>query len=277
MNRRNLIKGLVALPVATAVGAQAKLCGGTTHCPTASNPLTLTFDGPFSLVLQTASGTSDDITGVIAFTPVEPNGMHLFKLNGVPYDETEHYDFTLNIPGFNPPSRPCITKSLSSFCTDHTTFNATAGLVFISVKLPCPNTITNLANLKPISATVGGGKVNMPRGHMLVYDIPATSKATLDQKGATQPVSPIANNLLFAVGMDPAAHPDADCSHAASFYNKSMLPFFPDLANNTITIAPGDCPAAITPATKASQGHGPFQLLGSTFECKGGGLIVTSP
>ncbi len=281
MNRRDLMKGLAALPIATGTAAHAGLCGGTVACQPANKPLQVIFDGPFSVVLQTASPTSDDITGVMVFSPIEPQGQHLIKLNGVPLDEKKLHHFSLNITGFTPPHQPCVSHDFSDFCKDHTRFDASAADRFVTVTLPCPkNIITDTQHVPPLPVTVGGQPRSMPQSHVLEYDLPNNSKITMDYRESGHPASPLGNAFIFEVGMD---HPDSDCSHARDFYNKSMLPFFPDLNNDLQhnAIAFPTCPT-VAPHLyflqfKSRGEVEPIHIFTTTLECKSGGLIVTNP
>jgi hypothetical protein len=245
--------------------------------------LQVIFDGPFSLVLHTVSKTSDDIipNGVMAFTPVEPMGKHLLNLNGVPLDEKKDHHFTLNIGGFTAPKQPCISSDFKDFCTDHTTFNPTpqnsrAGEIFVTVILPCPNRIIT-AGMQPISVTVGGNPKSMPQNHILEYDVADLSKVTMTYRESGRNAAPFGNLFLFEVGMDPVQNPDNDCSHLKAFYNQEILPFFTDLAGNTIDVP--SCPMFTPrtyfapPLTRDDRKYHPFA---TTLECKSGGLIATT-
>lgn len=278
MNRRDVLKGIATLPIAGGPAVYAKLCGGPPSCPAAANLIQIVLDGPFSVVLQTASPTSDDITGVLAFTPVEPNGAHLIKLNGVPLDERKQHHFTLKISGYTPPLHPCISSAFNDFCNDHTKFNPLASDMFVALKLPCPKNITtDIVNVPPLSVTVGGSPRSMPQNHVLEYDVPMGSSVIMDYRESGHPATPVGNTFLFEVGMD---HPDTDCSHAKDFFNHSTLPFFPDLSQNTIEFP--NCPRATPPhryfmQAKYKDDSIKAHMYTTTLECKSGGLIGTSP
>jgi hypothetical protein len=287
MNRRNILKGMVALPFIAKTAAYAKLCGGGTCPSTGSNkPLQIVFDGPFSLVLHTVSNSSDVVipNGVMAFTPVEPHGKHLLNLNGVPLDEKKDHHFTLNIGGFTPPNQPCISSDFDDFCTDHTGFtlapqNSTAGEIFVSITLPCPNRIVTASGSQPIPVTVGGSSKKMPQNHILEYDVADLSKVTMSYRESGRNAAPFGNLFLFEVGMDPTQNPDSDCSHLKQFYNQEILPFFPALAGNTIDVPAGTCPM-FTPrlyfAPPLSRDDRKYHPFTTTLECKAGGLIATT-
>jgi len=275
MERRKLLKGIGALPIVAGTAAYAKLCGNLQPCPSAATPFQVVLDGPFSVVLHTASPNSDDVTSVTAFTPVEQHSAHLFKLNGVPLDEKKQHHFALNISGFTPPSQPCIARDFNDFCVDHTRFDpAPAGKdIFIAITLPCPTRI--ITNVTPLAVTIGGTATshNMPQNHVLEYDISHAGPITMDYREAGHSGSPLGNSFYFEVGLD---HPDNDCSHAKDFYNNWMLPFFPDLAGNTIdfpTCPPGAHHQYFFPSR---DDRIKLVMLTTTLECKSGGLITTT-
>jgi hypothetical protein len=273
---------MVALPFIAKTAAYAKLCDGGT-CSPANKPLQIIFDGPFSLVIHTVSSTSDDVipNGVMAFTPVEPHGKHLLNLNGVPLDEKKDHHFSLNIGGFTPPNQPCISSDFNDFCTDHTRFNPTpqnssAGEVFVTVTLPCPNRITT-AGVQPIPVTVGGKTKKMPQNHILEYDVADLSTVTMTYRESGRAASPFGNLFVFEVGLDPAQNQDSDCSHLKEFYNNEILPFFTDLAGYKIDVP--SCPK-VTPrlyfAPPLSRDDRKYRPFTTTLECKSGGLIATT-
>jgi hypothetical protein len=258
--------------MAEAASAYGKLCG-MGGCPPGNNPLTVILDGPFSIILQAASAASDVINGVVAFTPIEKNGKHLFNLNGVPLTDIKH-DFDLKISGFTPTNKPCII-GLDGFCTDHTKWDSSPAKRFITLVLPPPNRIRTTRNSIPV--TVAGKTVNLPQNHVLEYDTTLQSVPKMGYKGKT--VSPVANTYILEVGMDPAVDPDTDCSHALQFYNESMLPLFPDLGKNVIQKF-NQCPkfkGHLYAQRRSAQGEGGTHILTTTLECKSGGLLVSTP
>jgi hypothetical protein len=302
MNRRDFAKGLAALPFIGGISSFASICNST--CSTNSHSLRIALEGPFAVVVD---GTTHAVT---AFSP-RGDDDHLFALDGKVYDQRKTYDFTMTITPWPLPSL-CVQNDTAPFCAEGTQFNPPKN-DFISLQLPAPQRIIVYDNpdFKADMQDNTTTNVPLPFAHVLEYDL--SQQNTLDMSvtydGKTivlqHSVGPTNKIFRFEVGLAQLPgqrpqdqDPDPDGSRATRFHNKFILPNFPKLAGQTINnIGQVHSLAARSQAGAAHQ-HGAtktkkedskskkstkqkhpertFPFTTTTFECKSGGLLVTS-
>jgi hypothetical protein len=293
MNRRDFAKGLAALPLLKATSF-AQICASGSCTPN-PNALRILIQGPFALVMNSSSPWN-----ITAFTP-KHNGEHMFAFNGSVCDKDAKYAFQLQQDGLmpaDPMHPPCVDNSFPTFCVEKTPFDRSVKDHFITIDLPAPQrifvrptsgnlmAITEDSAMKPIPVPVP-----VPGDRVLEYDNPDLSKIRMLGSGdgdlvqlpfipassGPQPTPPL---FIFEVGLPNllgGRESDPDASHAIDFYNNSLLPHFSALAHDTKRRIQDITPHAPNVHQAPQHPHGPLELSVTTFECKIGGLTVTSP
>ena len=267
MNRRDFAKGLAALPLLKAVGF-AQICTSG-PCQTNPNALMIVLQGPFALVINSASPWN-----ITAFTP-KHNGEHLFAFNGSVCDNDAKYAFLLENDGLMPATAaPCVDSPLPRFCAENTPVDRSPKDHFVSIHLPAPQRIfiKQSGNLMATMEDPGPGtKFALPGDRILEYDNPDMTKVRMlgSGDGDLTQLPPVTGKRLFTfeVGLPNllgGGDSDPDGSHAIDFYNNSLLPHFSALAHDTKRRIQDITPHAVRRGV-------------STFECKIGGPTVTSP
>jgi hypothetical protein len=262
MNRRDVIKAMAALPIASASQGLASICG-TSPCTSQPGSLKIILEGPFAVVLDTANAYH-----VTAFTP-RHNSEHCFLFNGAYQDLQYKYRFQLLPSGLKSMSgkSPCIDQNLSHLCAEHSHFNSSAKHHLMTLDLPCPQRIFASSLSRSVTLTFADATtMQMPMDYVLEYDIDNQNLIKMlgwqgDDQSTLQD-----NNLTFKfeVGLPKllgGGDPDLDGSHACDFHNHSLLPYFSDLQNDQAKIL--------------TQVQG-FNKT-TTLECKSGGIITGSP
>jgi hypothetical protein len=273
MQRRNVVKGLLALPFTKLASAQT-VCSNSGVCTPASNPLLVVLEGPFAIVLQKPNSSSPDVTKVLALVPV--HSAHLFVLNGVPLNSNQHH-FTFTGPGLAPNTQVCVDKIFKDFCVPMTNFQCNENVRFVQIaELPCPRRILarNALNVQFESGDPGC----MPLDHILEYDIADPKQPTTIsyKEQANQLVHPVGNIFYFEVGRDPSSPSPA--AHAVSFHNGVLLPCFSPLQNDRkrrlqqVSIDQTCGGSALT-----EQVRNRLKIFTTTLECKSGGIIGGNP
>lgn len=206
MDRRSLLKGLLALPVASALDgikyahAQPQLSAVT---------LRIVLDGAFAIVLQ-----ADSRWRIRVFTPIDTTGMHEFRVFGSQLDQIckggeitsrLQNSFTLLPDGLEPSStRPKIDRCLHDF-------NVATDLwcqsrYFVTIDLPAPRSITFMPPLSTVTFKNGdndskhpGRKGCMPSNHVLEYDVMDATKIKMawQQKKKDVEFQPITSKELL--------------------------------------------------------------------------------
>src|SRR5579864_1446151 len=129
MKRRDLMKGLLALPLTKLMSGQT-VCSNSGVCTPATNPLLVIFEGPFCVVLKKPSATSADVTGVDVLVPKDP--AHLFALNGVPLQDAQHH-FTFTSGGLAHNTQVCVDTPFKNFCVPSTNFQCDPSNRFVEI------------------------------------------------------------------------------------------------------------------------------------------------
>jgi hypothetical protein len=207
MDRRALLQGLLALPVASALDGIKYVHA---QAPSSAVTLRVVLDGAFAIVLQ-----ADSRWNLRIFTPIDTAGMHEFRVfgsqlahtckDGEITSSTQRYNFTLLPEGLKPSSsRPTIDSCLRDF-------NVATDLwcqsrYFVTIDLPAPRNITFLP---PLSTVVfknrdDGSKYErkegcMPSNHVLEYDVTDATKIKMAWQQMKKDVEfrPITNEELW--------------------------------------------------------------------------------
>jgi len=213
MDRRALLKGLLALPVASALDgtkyAHAQV-PSPAQVPSSAVTLRIVFDGAFAIVVQ-----ADSQSRVRAFTPIDTTGMHEFRVFGSQLEHTckdgeitsntQRYNFTLMPHGLKPSStRPTIDNCLRDF-------NVSTDLwcqsrYFATIDLPAPRNITFMPPMAGVIFKNRGDRSKyesnegcMPSNHVLEYDVTDATKLQMVWQQMKKDVEfrPITNDELW--------------------------------------------------------------------------------
>jgi hypothetical protein len=304
MNRRDFAKGFAALPLLGAAKSFGSICGSA-KCPDGKNVLQVIFRGPFAVVMNSANPW-----GITAFTP-KHDGAHMFSFNGVPYGKDSKFKFELPTDNLVTATKmPCVDNPFPPFCADNVkNYDTSTEKHFITVSLPCPQRIYVHASFPPLIATMNDSKqtqITMPGDRILEYEILDTTikiemSGQQDNMGAVSlPPEGTPPAFTFEVGLPTLLggnSSDPNGSKGVEFYNRALLPYFSDLAatpsRNLLRIddlvESDQRISALRGQQKREQikqkeskhkhkvpGNEYIDTVG-TYECKSGGLTVTSP
>lgn len=272
MKRRDLMKGLLALPLTKLMSGQT-VCSNSGNCTPAGNPLLVVLEGPFVVVLQKPSASSPIVTGVTVLVPKDP--AHLFALNGVPLKGAQHH-FKFNATGLTANQQVCVDTVFKDFCVPSANFQSAASDRFVEIlNLPCPQRILARNAIKVTFESSDPGC--MPLDHVLEYNIaepslPITMSYTEQDN---RPVHAIGNVFYFEAGRDPVSPGPA--AHAIDFYNNHVLPCL-SLQTDTHRLLQDVFVDKPCPGSKFTEPLirrlKPFT---TTLECKSGGIIGGTP
>jgi hypothetical protein len=278
MNRRDLIKGVLALPLVCSPGMLA--FDSKQHQSIAPIKLLIILEGPFVIVLHPQPKSRIQV-----FLPMDlPFKRHVFFLNDNQYrdkqaDQLHNIKFTgddaLDLKDFPNISDPCLTDFKYSATGD-----PGRGDDLIQIDLPSPdriycppgyNTPVKFENGKPGTAR---------SGHVLEYTLKNGSSPSFmmadDIMGNQKPKFLGVWVFALQVGLRLRAgekDPDKGGGHAIHFHNESLLKRFSaiELDSDKRLSYVGDIQDKIN---KRDQGPG-FVATASAVECKMGGFIAT--
>ncbi|MFL6313289.1 MAG: hypothetical protein ACJ71W_14405 [Terriglobales bacterium] len=285
MNRRDLMKGIAALPVAAAAYnvscRRENTDGGAARTPSdreknaARSPRTKLFvalRGPFAVVVQ-----SKRKYRIQAFVPVQDG--HYFFLNSA-QQAGSSYSLSLPDDGLNFASQ----IDIDGF-TDFKDFSVHTkkwelGDYYISVDLPCPSDmLTDEIDDATFQSGATGG---LPLAHILEYDVSDVTQIKLKGDGISdQSPTPNSGVYVFDLQVGLPLNTSNSLNLAVDYYNKSLLPCFPDVKGKELkSISPPShsAPAAAPPVARAAgQRTLPFVPPATDVECKNGGLLISFP
>jgi hypothetical protein len=261
MNRRGLLKGILALPVASALGCQAEKNSGDAQKVSGPGQGTLrvVLNGAFAVVIQ--KNTRNRLR---VFSPKDLSNVHEFYFNNPRESRPKNqpYNFELLTDGLEITARPPeVDGGLSAFnvatdlwCQDE---------YFITIDLPAPQRISFMPPLtNAVLAT--GAQIHIPSNLVLEYKITDLGRVRMvsqdmkdvapiyfsdlvrnysglcSEKGSEkfnsecramekryQSIPGSAPGYFFGVGL-ASNHPDA--AHVLQFFNTRILASFPHLA-----------------------------------------------
>lgn len=196
MNRRELVRGLLALPLAGVIASckdkENDKDNGSNPLPAKLATLRVVLQGPFAVVLmrdQPGKGYP-----VKSFIPSDPAHEFRFPMPTTPVEKSyKQYHFTLSGDGLEPTDRPPrIDSGFYDFNVDFGKWdpNARKSEYFISLDLPAPDSITFIPPAAPVLFEDGNNSL-APLNHVLEYRVRDISKVVLksDELKAQKPLS----------------------------------------------------------------------------------------
>jgi hypothetical protein len=202
MNRRDVLKGMVALPV---VGALGGCHPDDQHHPSrGSYTLNVILQGPFAVVVPKKGGDEKDHK-IRAFVPFDPDSLHEFRFQTLldpPVDsENSHtphktHEYGLSADGLEENERsPYIDHGFDDFTIDTGKWEPKRKEYFVFVELPVPDVITFLPPAEGVLFEAGGTGM-MPVNHVLEYRVRDMSKVQFRSDG--KKYSPLSCSDLYA-------------------------------------------------------------------------------
>lgn len=283
MNRRDLMKGIAALPVAAAAYnvscRRDNTAGGAAQTPSdreknaARSPRTKLFvalRGPFAVVVQ-----SKRKFRIQAFVPVQDG--HLFFLNSVQQTSNSYY-LSLADDGLQPAQQ----LNIDGF-TDFKDFSAHTKTqvlqdYYMTVDLPCPSDM--LTDEIDDAVFKSGSPASLPLTHILEYDVPDITQVKLKGDGIsdTSP-NPVSGVFLLDLQVGLPNNTPNSLAQAVDYYNDHLLPCFPDVKGKELgsISAPAAAPSHAPAPRAAAKRILPFALPAADVECKNGGLLISFP
>lgn len=183
MNRRNLLKGAVTIPIATALNACSHEPERSENSKPSQGTLKIILNGPFGVVLQSASDYR-----IIAYVPSDPAGEHELRFRGpteVAGRETKkgkspYYRFSLAETGLDlGRGRPRIDQGFYDFNFPHIGKFELPANAFVAIELPRPDYITFTPPAEPF---LFGGKITLqPQDHILEYKLSEPGRVRIKQ------------------------------------------------------------------------------------------------
>ena len=241
MNRREILKGLMALPIAGVLG-----CDHPTSTPPPEPPkntnvkihtLQVLFEGAFAIVLE-----KNNPNKITAFVPRPlPNAEnsrelgHEFFFNDPAQarraleKDRAGYHFQLADDGLRNNPEPYVNPGFADMTAETDNWRLPDRLV--TVELPFPDSM-NFSG-RPLHVTFESGRTGvMPTNHILEYYVEDSDKvkmvcSQMDGKCASSPNCP-PGVLRFFFGVAPQ-NKEGGPKHAVDFFNFILRSSFPDL------------------------------------------------
>jgi hypothetical protein len=260
MNRRNLLKGMMAVPVAGALGCHAEIKESDESKVPRKGTLRVVLNGAFAIVVQKNARNR-----LRVFSPRELSNLHEFYFNDPtqPMAKSQAHNFELLPDGLEASRRaPEVDGGLSAlnvatdlWCQDE---------YFVTIDLPAPDRITFMPPLHR-AVLASGAQIQVASNHVLEYRMVDPSRVRMvsqdskdtapsyfsdlvkryggacAQKGDARFKSECeqmkkryessfpgtAAGFFFGVGLAPGHD---DHAHAVQFFNQRTLASFPHLA-----------------------------------------------
>jgi hypothetical protein len=267
MNRRNLMKAMLTLPVAGALGGCREKPEGGSSSPASQGTLRIVLHGPFALVLNRTKPSR-----IKAFVPfdAEKERQHLFSYptpKDVVGKESDHssFHFELSTDGLEVNQRlPYVDHGFDDFKIHTGEFEPMPKAYFVTIDLPAPEVITfptgeyAFVNVRFVT----GKTAAMPLNQVLEYrvrdlgkvrieskelgSLPALSYSDVrqkyqqaDQKKMTSPHGSVRHEYMggtdtdirtyfFGVGLPSETPETVQAEHAIRFFNNRLLASFPN-------------------------------------------------
>lgn len=230
MHRRDVLKALATLPLATAlVGCKHK------EDKENLNILEVHLDGAFAVVIQENKANS-----ILAFSPRPKVGdePHQFYFNGYPKpeDPQKSYHFKLSAETRDRDSKVEISPGLKDF--SFRTANWRVGDSLLSIELPAPDRITFSGHRSPVRFLSDHRLAFMPTNHILEYDL---KNKTVPKLECSEPSLkcessgdsfPGVTRFFFEIGPQRSLDVIQSRQHAIGFFNYILQQSFLDLAEN---------------------------------------------
>jgi len=228
MNRRDVLKGLAAIPFTGALMS----CEGKTGDKPHADIVKVHLDGAFAVVIQ-----ENKDNAILAFSPRPKAGgdQHEFYFNGSikPESAAKEYHFKLAGEGLEREQKPEISPGLTDFFFKTDKWRVADSLV--TIELPPPKRITFAGERTQVTFKQGGRDAFMPTNHILEYEAIDLRRIKLEcsegslKCGASPDSFPGVSRYFFEIG--PKLNPDPATSraHAIHFFNFILEQSFPEL------------------------------------------------
>ncbi len=232
MHRRDLLKALAAVPLATALAGCKRERNDEDEARRHS--LEVHLDGAFALVIQENKANS-----ILAFSPrpKKEDEPHQFYFNGYPKPEdpqkSYHFKLSAETRDRDRDSKPEISPGLRdfSFQTEHWR----VGDSLVTIELPAPRRIT-FSGHRSLVKFSGGKKAFMPTNHILEYDLKDAALPKLECTDSSLKCEPSPDSFqgmtrfFLEIGPKRALNPSESRVHAILFFNYILQQSFLDLA-----------------------------------------------
>jgi hypothetical protein len=290
MNRRDLLKGIATLPIASTLSCARE------HQKSSAQPnkskihsLQILFEGPFALVLQ--QGKANRLT---AFVPRADEQVlaHDFYFNDPGaakpmLKESSGYSFQLSGAGLQQDPDPYVNPGLSDFFAETQKWHLADRVV--TLELPFPNSINFSGKPLHVRFAEGGREGRMATNFVLEYYVENAEQVELmcPQLQGKCPASPNCPPGVLRYFFGVAPHQKSDPQqHALKFFNEVLLrKFFPELEKrySLSYIEPSlqhrnqGAPAGTarpTPAVLHSSSRPRLLTVGAVLDCDLGGIGV---
>lgn len=231
MHRRDVLKALAALPLATTlVGCER---GENKEDKEHLNMLEVHLDGAFAVVIQENKSNS-----ILAFSPRPKKGdePHQFYFNGhsKSEDAQKTYNFKLAAETRERDSKVAISPGLNDF--SFKTQRWRVGDSLVSIELPAPDRITFSGHRSPVRFLADGRRAFMPTNHILEYDLKDAKVPRLECSESSLKCEPSHDSFpgvtrfFFEIGPKRSLDLAQSRAHAISFFNYILQQSFLDLA-----------------------------------------------
>jgi hypothetical protein len=286
MHRRDVLKALATLPLATAfIGCERERHKEDKE---RANTLEVHLDGAFAVVIQENKANS-----ILAFSPRPKMGdePHQFYFNGYPKPEDRQKSYHFKLSGEtrdrDRDSKINISPGLNdfSFKTEHWR----VGDSLLSIELPAPDRIT-FSGHRSLVKFSGGKKAFMPTNHILEYDLKHAAQPKLECTDSNLKCEPSPDSFqgvtrfFFEIGPKRALNPSESRVHAILFFNYILQQSFPDLAEKfqldpkyARGLEHGEIDPKATSAVYHYGSHGPLlQDASYAVDCEFGGPLAST-
>lgn len=293
MNRREILKAMAVMPLASALGSCSENRPSSPPEPagsTRAHTLQILFEGAFALVLRNGNPNR-----LIAFVPRADQERHTLAHDFFFNDPStvrpmakgpEGYHFQLASEGLRNYAEPYINPGFADFEASTEKWRLSDRIV--TVELPFPNSV-NFSG-RPLHVKFVSGKSGLlPTNQVLEYYIEDPEKVRLMCSQLEGKCSPSPNCppgiIRFFFGVSPQNKDDGQ-KHAVEFFNFMLHTNFPDLEKRyqlsyiepseektrpgSVANAPGARPAVYDSSTPAAR----LLRTAAVLDCQSAGLLV---
>ena len=232
MHRREVLKGLAALPLAGILAG----CDDDKHD---RRIVEVHLDGAFAVVIQEHKENS-----IVAFSPRPKTGEeHEFHFNGAlrPESTSKNLHFNLALGGQDREQKPRIDPGLEDF--HFTTDNWRIGDSLVTLELPAPTEITFSGHRSPVTFQSGNRKGFLPSNHILKYELHREAQPKLECSALSNPCQAEdsydgVTRFFFEVGPTRYLKHEESLGHAIAYFNYVLQQSFRDQAEKFSLVNP---------------------------------------
>jgi len=243
MNRRDLLRGLASLPVASVLSSCSTKTNPAVPEPqspssTAAQPipsLKVILDGSFALVFDRGNPTR-----IPAFIPPDPDKMQEFYRNNFStpidngQDPSHTYNFQLPSKGLeeNRAKRPYTDQCFRDFTKVTDVWKREK--YFVTLELPVPDVITFVPPAVPVTFKLNHRSAMMPLNHVLRYRVQDAAAVQMTREGS-QPVKPVRDSEFaqefYRWCKDPktggrSGHCNQMQEHSSDWFEENAMTFY---------------------------------------------------